>query len=127
MADAVGLIVLAGLTAVCAVFVPSSEVPKALFFFAFFVLALIGLYFWHNEKWPQNPLVLLLIVVLVTVIGTINLGVDALIGHNQSHPFALLKAVTSTGDGVLTIIAYPSLIFVGLAGIVRSIYLNKTK
>jgi hypothetical protein len=125
MADAIGLIVLAGLTALCAAIVPTSEVPTPLFFFVYLALAMIGLYAWHGEKFPQGTWGWLLTVFSVIVIGAINFGINAMIGYSHHPEFTLLNAVTSSGDGVLTIMLYPSIIFVGLAGAARSIYIHR--
>jgi hypothetical protein len=50
-----------------------------------------------------------------------------MIGYSHHPEFTLLNAVTSSADGVLTIIPYPSVIFVGLAGTSRSIYINRRR
>lgn len=125
VADAIGLIVLAGLTALCAAVVPASEVAKPVFFFAYLALAVVGLCAWHSKKSPQRPWTWLLLVFLVIVIGAINFCVILTIGYNHHPGLTLLNAVASSGDGILTIICYPTMIFVGLAGAARSIYTNR--
>jgi hypothetical protein len=125
MADAIGLIVLAGLTALCAAIVPASEVTTSVFFFVYLALAVFGLYAWHSKKFPQGPLGWLLLVFCMAVIGVINFGINAMIGYSHHPEFTLLNAVTSSADGILTIIGYLSIIFVGLAGALRSIYVNR--
>jgi hypothetical protein len=125
MADAIGLIVLAGLITFCAAIVPVSEVPTSLFFFAYLMLSIISLYTWRDKRFPQRPLGWLLIVVLLAVIGGINFGINAAIGYSNHPQFTLLNAVTSSGDGVFTIILYPTMIFVVLGGLARSIYINR--
>ena len=127
MADAIGLIILAGLTALCSAMVPTSEVTTPMFFFGYVALAVFGLYTWNNKKFPQGPCGWSLLIFCVAVIGAINFGINAMIGYSRHPEFNLLNAVTSSADGILTIIGYPAIIFVGLAGVARSFYANNKR
>ncbi|MGA2028587.1 MAG: hypothetical protein ABSG87_00725 [Verrucomicrobiota bacterium] len=115
IADAIGLIVLAGLIALCAAIIPSSEVTPLCFFFAYLALAVVGLFVWHNGNFPERPWAWLLLVFFAALIGIINWGIDILIGATQS------------ADGILTIIIFPAMIFVALAGAARSFYINRRR
>jgi hypothetical protein len=113
IADAIGLIVLAGLTVLCAAIVPSSEVTAPCFFFIYPALAVVSLFVWHNGHSPERPWGWLLLAFLAALIGAINWGIDILIGATQST------------DGILTIIVFPAMVFVALAGAARSFYINR--
>jgi hypothetical protein len=125
LADTIGLTILAVLTAFCSVIVHTSEFSLSAFFFIYLALAVFGLFVWHNERFPKQPAGWLMIVFISIVVGSVNFGINAMIGCSHHPEFTLFNAVSSSGDGILTLIVYPGVIFVGFAGAVRSIYINK--
>jgi hypothetical protein len=123
MADAIGLTILLLFVALWAVVVPASEVEPLFWFFIYLALAVVAWNFWRHERAPKRPVGWLVFIAAVVVVGTLSFAVDAFIGLSHHPTLPLLEAAKSTGmDYVLNVIAWPSLISVGIAGMARSAY-----
>ena len=130
MADAIGLVVLAGLVALCAAVVPPSEVAAPLFFFVYLALAAGGIYAWHSDKSPQDPSGWLLLVLGGVILGALFLGAEAVVGHIHHPELSLFDAAKQSGGPfgfALIIMGVPAIAFIALAGAVRSFYVVSQK
>lgn len=129
LADAIGLLVLAvlagfvaGLTSIVygkdyAIWALSLGLP---------LLAICGLFAWHNELWPTDPKGALRVALISIPVSGVSFVLDALIGNAFYPTLPFRYAIWQRGSPiVLTVAICPGVTFVALAGLVRALLVNR--
>jgi len=125
MADAIGLIVLSVLVALCAVIVPASEAAPLLWLFVYAALAVVGWSFWRRESAPASPAGWLGLTAAGMLLGALSFAADVFIGHRHHPGVSLFQAAETSGSLLgfgLTVTFFPALVFIAIAGLARSAY-----
>jgi len=128
MANAVGLIVLAGMVSVIAFFVPATQIPGPMWILVYVVLAVTALYTWHREALMNSTVGCLLLIAASLFFGALFLAADIIIGqihHPDESWFGGAAKVGGPFGLPLTMLVFPGLFSVGLAGLARSVILER--
>ena len=124
MADAIGLVALAGLTFLARVVVGEGNIADSTWIYIYLGLAVLSLCLWHSEKWPRTPSSCLAFSVGTLVLGSFFFGIDVILGHLFRPDLPLLEAGKQAGGPFgffATLVVCPGLTAVALAGTARSL------
>jgi hypothetical protein len=130
-ADAIGLLVLAvlaGFVAWLVAVVYSKEDAVWAWSLGFPVLAVCGLFAWHNDKWPTDPRYAFLYALGSILVGAAFVAIDAVVSTSSYPQLPFRDAIWHAGGPfgiVLTIAICPGFTLVGLAGAVRALLVTR--
>lgn len=122
----VGLVVLAGLVAAIAAFVPDEQLRRPMWVFIYLAIAAAALFVWNHPEapkaamgWPHRAGASVLVAAAL-------FALDGVIGLVRDPKLSFIDAMTSNGSSfVLNFFVAPCLTFIALAGWARSLLLPK--
>jgi hypothetical protein len=125
--DAIGLVLLATEIGLLIPVFISEEMPIVIWIVIYLVFAITAIYCWHSDKSPKTPGGWLEYAAGSVVPGGISFACDVWIGRIVHPNLPLLDAAKETigpfGFG-LTLIVFPGLTFISIAGIARAYFLS---
>jgi hypothetical protein len=92
------------------------------------VLAVCGLFAWHNDKWPADPHDVFVYALISIPVGALSFAIDAIISTSHYPQLMFRDAIWHAGSPfgiVLTIAICPGFTLVGLAGAARTLLVRK--
>ena len=131
MADAIGVLVLAVLAGVVAWLVAAvygKENAIWAWSLGFPVLAICGMFAWHNDKWPTDPHDVFLYAIISIPVGALSFAIDAIISTSLYPQLKFRDAIWHAGSPlgiVLTMAICPGFTLVGLAGAARALLVRR--
>lgn len=128
MADAIGLLVLAGEMALILRFFPIAGTPYQVWIVTYLILAVITVFLWRSEKSPRSSRGWLQLVAGSFIFGTFFFGVDMLIGHFSRPNLPLFDAAKQAGGPFgfgATLLVCPGFTIIAIAGFARALYSRK--
>jgi thiol:disulfide interchange protein len=128
MPDALGLVVLALEMFLTVRLARDHEILSWIWILVYVVLAIVGIYAWHDKKAPQTPAGWLLFAVGTVILGAVFFASDIGAGHSEHPNLPLVHAAKQVGSPLgfgPTLIVSPGLTIISIAGVVRAYYLGK--
>lgn len=118
MADVFGLVLLAAMTLIASLFVPSVQVPSIAWAFIYPIVSAAALFVWHHPKAPKQPMKWLLLSLYSLIAAPLCFGFLALCARIF---FTIEPENSRLFDLAMTLIISPGFTIVAILGWLREL------